>query len=47
MPMIDIYAPAGTFADTAQLAADAAKTVMAVEGVPDLSMFRDLSLIHI
>lgn len=41
MPMIDIYAPAGTFADTAQLAADAATTVMAVEGVPDLSMFRD------
>ena len=41
MPMIDIYAPAGTFADTAQLAVDAAKTVMTVEGVPDISMFRD------
>lgn len=41
MPMIDVYAPAGTFDDTAQLAADAATTVMTVEGVPDISMFRD------
>jgi phenylpyruvate tautomerase PptA (4-oxalocrotonate tautomerase family) len=40
MPMIDIYAAAGTFADTHQLAADAARTVMRVEGVPDISMFR-------
>jgi phenylpyruvate tautomerase PptA (4-oxalocrotonate tautomerase family) len=40
MPMIDIYAAAGTFADRAKLAADAAATVMAVEQVPDIPMFR-------
>jgi phenylpyruvate tautomerase PptA (4-oxalocrotonate tautomerase family) len=38
--MIDIYAAAGTFADTHQLAADAARTVMRVEQVPDIPMFR-------
>lgn len=40
MPMIDIYATAGTFADPAQLAKDAAATVKAVEQVPDIPMFR-------
>ena len=40
MPMIDITAAAGTFADHAKLAADAAATVMAVEQVPDIPMFR-------
>jgi phenylpyruvate tautomerase PptA (4-oxalocrotonate tautomerase family) len=40
MPMIDIYAAAGTFGDTHQLAADAAATVMRVEQVPDIPMFR-------
>jgi phenylpyruvate tautomerase PptA (4-oxalocrotonate tautomerase family) len=40
MPMIDIYAAAGTFADTHQLAADAARIVMRVEQVPDIPMFR-------
>jgi phenylpyruvate tautomerase PptA (4-oxalocrotonate tautomerase family) len=40
MPMIDIYTAAGTFADTHQLAADAARTVMRVEQVPDIPMFR-------
>jgi phenylpyruvate tautomerase PptA (4-oxalocrotonate tautomerase family) len=40
MPMIDIYAAEGTFSDTHQLAADAAATVMRVEGVPDIPMFR-------
>jgi phenylpyruvate tautomerase PptA (4-oxalocrotonate tautomerase family) len=40
MPMIDIYATAGTFADTHQLATDAAATVMTVEGVPNIPMFR-------
>src|SRR5258708_2021557 len=40
MPMIDIYAVAGTFADTKQLAIDAAQTVKAIEGVPDIPMFR-------
>jgi phenylpyruvate tautomerase PptA (4-oxalocrotonate tautomerase family) len=40
MPMIDVYAAAGTFADPHQLARDLAATLMAVEGVPDIPMFR-------
>jgi len=40
MPMIDIYATTGTFADPHQLAIDAASTVMSVEQVPDIPMFR-------
>jgi phenylpyruvate tautomerase PptA (4-oxalocrotonate tautomerase family) len=40
MPMIDIYATAGTFADPHQLATDLAATVMAIEQVPDIPMFR-------
>lgn len=40
MPMIDIYAAAGTFSDPHKLAADAAATVKAVEQVPDIPMFR-------
>jgi phenylpyruvate tautomerase PptA (4-oxalocrotonate tautomerase family) len=40
MPMIDIYAAAGTFADPKKLAAAAAAKVMAVEQVPDIPMFR-------
>jgi phenylpyruvate tautomerase PptA (4-oxalocrotonate tautomerase family) len=40
MPMIDIYAVAGTFANTKQLAIDAANTVKTIEGVPDIPMFR-------
>lgn len=40
MPMIDIYAAAGTFADPHKLAIDAATTVKAVEQVPDIPMFR-------
>jgi phenylpyruvate tautomerase PptA (4-oxalocrotonate tautomerase family) len=40
MPMIDIYAAAGTFPDKHQLAADLAAAVMAVEQVPDIPMFR-------
>jgi phenylpyruvate tautomerase PptA (4-oxalocrotonate tautomerase family) len=40
MPMIDIYAKAGTFKDTKKLAIDAAATVKKVEGVPDIPMFR-------
>jgi len=38
--MIDVYAAAGTFPDTAQLARDLAATVMAVEEVPNIPMFR-------
>ena len=40
MPMIDIYARAGTFADPHKLAIDAAATVKSVEQVPDIPMFR-------
>lgn len=40
MPMIDIYAPAGTFADPHQVAQDAATIVKTVEAVPDIPMFR-------
>ena len=40
MPMIDVYAPAGAFQDTHQLARGLAAVVMQVEGVPDIAMFR-------
>jgi phenylpyruvate tautomerase PptA (4-oxalocrotonate tautomerase family) len=41
VPMIDILAPAGTFPDPHALATEAAATVMRVEQVPDISMFRE------
>jgi phenylpyruvate tautomerase PptA (4-oxalocrotonate tautomerase family) len=40
MPMIDIFAVAGTFANVNGLAADAAALVKSVEQVPDIPMFR-------
>ena len=40
MPMIDVYAAAGTFGDRHRLAADLATAVMTVEQVPDIPMFR-------
>jgi phenylpyruvate tautomerase PptA (4-oxalocrotonate tautomerase family) len=40
MPMIDVYATTGTFADKHRLAIDLASTVMRVEQVPDIPMFR-------
>jgi phenylpyruvate tautomerase PptA (4-oxalocrotonate tautomerase family) len=40
MPMIDVYATAGTFTDKHKLAATLAATLMAIEGVPDIPMFR-------
>jgi phenylpyruvate tautomerase PptA (4-oxalocrotonate tautomerase family) len=40
MPMIDVYAAAGTFPDTRGLARDLAQAVMTVEQVPDIPMFR-------
>ncbi len=40
MPMIDVYAAAGTFADQHQLAVDLATAVMTIEQVPDIAMFR-------
>ena len=39
MPMIDVYATAGTFADKHQLAIDIATAVMTIEDVPDIPMF--------
>jgi phenylpyruvate tautomerase PptA (4-oxalocrotonate tautomerase family) len=41
VPMIDIHAPAGTFADPHSLAIAAASTLMRIEEVPDIPMFRD------
>ena len=40
MPMIDVYAAAGTFADKHRLAVDLATAVMTVEQVPNIPMFR-------
>ena len=40
MPMIDVYATAGTFTDKHQLAIDLATAVMTIEQVPDIPMFR-------
>src|SRR5271163_2302753 len=40
MPMIDVYAARGTFRDPHQLASDLARTLMTIEGVPDIPMFR-------
>jgi phenylpyruvate tautomerase PptA (4-oxalocrotonate tautomerase family) len=40
MPMIDVYAAVGTFADKHQLATDLAATLMGIEQVPDIPMFR-------
>jgi phenylpyruvate tautomerase PptA (4-oxalocrotonate tautomerase family) len=40
MPMIDVYATDGTFADPASLAQRLAATLMRIEGVPALPMFR-------
>ena len=40
MPMIDIWATAGTFSDTKKLAKDAATLIKTVEQVPDIPMFR-------
>ncbi len=41
MPMIDVYAAAGTFADVHQLAQDLATAVMTIEQVPPIAMFRE------
>jgi len=40
MPMIDVYATAGTLNDKHQLAIDLATTVMTIEAVPNIPMFR-------
>jgi phenylpyruvate tautomerase PptA (4-oxalocrotonate tautomerase family) len=40
MPMIDVYAAAGTFGDQHALARDLAAGLMTIEQVPDIPMFR-------
>jgi phenylpyruvate tautomerase PptA (4-oxalocrotonate tautomerase family) len=40
MPMTDVYATAGTFANPKALARDLASTLMKIEQVPDIPMFR-------
>ena len=40
MPMIDVFAEAGTFVDPHRLATDLATAVMTIEQVPDIAMFR-------
>jgi phenylpyruvate tautomerase PptA (4-oxalocrotonate tautomerase family) len=39
--MIDVYAPAGTFANRSELAKDLAAAMMRWEGVPEISLFLD------
>jgi phenylpyruvate tautomerase PptA (4-oxalocrotonate tautomerase family) len=41
MPMIDVYAKAGTFADKSQLAKSLAAAMMRWEGVPPIALFLD------
>jgi len=38
--MIDVYATRGTFAEPGALARELAATLMKIEGVPDIAMFR-------
>ena len=40
MPMIDVYATSGTFKDPNALARDLAETLMKIEQVPNIPMFR-------
>ena len=40
MPMVDVYATTGTFTDPRALARELAATLMKIEGVPDIPMFR-------
>ena len=40
MPMIDVYAVSGTFPDPSALASKLAETLMRIEEVPDIPMFR-------
>ena len=41
MPMIDVYAPAGTFEDKNRLAQELARAVMRWEAVPEIPLFAD------
>ncbi|MBS1697238.1 MAG: hypothetical protein JST25_02410 [Actinobacteria bacterium] len=40
MPMIDVYATEGTFPDPQSLTQKLSETLMRIEGVPDIPMFR-------
>lgn len=40
MPMIDVYATAGTFADKRRLVYELATAVMSIEQVPNIPLFR-------
>jgi phenylpyruvate tautomerase PptA (4-oxalocrotonate tautomerase family) len=40
MPMIDVFAEAGTFADRHRLATDLATALMTIERVPNIPLFR-------
>jgi len=40
MPVTDVYASAGTFADPSGLASKLAATLMEVEGVPPIPLFK-------
>ena len=40
MPMIDVYATSGTFKDPKSLAQELAETLMKIEQVPNIPMFR-------
>ena len=46
MPMIDVYATAGTFEDGGQLAAELAHTLMVIEGVPDIPCSTEHRRLH-
>ena len=41
MPMIDVYAASGTFSDPKKLSQELATTLMGIEQVPDIPMFRN------
>src|SRR3954468_18922753 len=41
MPMIDVYAAAGTFSDRHRLAQDLARAVMRWEAVPEIPLFAE------
>ena len=41
MPMIDVYATTGTFANKHQLAEELAQAVMRWDGVPEIPLFRN------
>src|SRR3954453_23144296 len=41
MPMVDVYATTGTFADPKALARELAAALMKIESVPDIPMFRN------